>query len=422
MPIITNDYRVDTLLAGSDIRWGGQNGSAATEITFSFMIALPAYADPAQDGNQFSVMTGEQKTAIREILTSLATQFNIVFIEVPDSQMSYGKLRFGNNLQENTVGYAYYPDQSLGDTAGDLYINNAAQASQTANIGLGTDAYSTLIHEIGHTLGLKHPGNYNAADNADASANEEPFLTGIEESELFSIMSYTEQSQGLERINLGPYDYAALAYLYNAKPINTGNDVYTLTEQTGQVVQTIFDSDGIDNLDASGMHTPVILNLNAAAPGKLSSVGVTPGGQAAENNLSIGLNTVIERAAGGSASDKLIANSADNSLNGSGGNDILVGQLGNDTLIGGEGADIFGLSNVGNFIFQDFVPGTDRIAFDTALGINSFEQLTPYITGITVQGDDIVVQFIGNVASISFIGVMQQATALSVNDVIFQAL
>lgn len=422
MPIITNDYRVDTLLAGSDIRWGGQNGNAPTEITFSFMTALPTYADPAQDGNQFSTMTGEQKTVIREILTLLATQFNIVFTEVTDSQTSYGQLRFGNNAQGNTVGYAYYPDQSLGDGAGDLYINNAAQASQTTNIGLGTDAYSTLIHEIGHTLGLKHPGNYNAADNADASTNEGPFLTGVEESELFSIMSYTEQSQGLERINLGPYDYAALAYLYNAKPINTGNNVYTLTEQSGRVAQTIFDSDGTDNLDASGMHTPVILNLNAAAPGKLSSVGVTPGGQAAENNLSIGLDTVIERATGGSANDKLIANSVDNLLSGNGGNDILVGQLGTDTLIGGEGSDIFGLSNVGNFIFQDFVPGTDQIAFDTALGISSFEQLSAYIVGVTVQGDDIVVQFAGNVASISFIGVLQQAVALSANDVVFQAL
>ncbi len=423
MPVITNDYRSDAVLAGSDIRWGGaENGNAVTEITFSFMTALPTYANPSQDGNNFSVMTNEQKTVVREILTSISSLFEINFTEMTDSASAYGQLRFGNNAQGNTVGYAYYPDQSLGDSAGDLYINNASEVPQTAGVTPGTDAYSTLIHEIGHTLGLKHPGNYNAAESADPSANEGPFLTDIEDSELFSIMSYTEQNQGLERINLGPYDYAALSYLYNAKPINTGDDVYLLTEESGQVVQTIYDTSGIDTLDASGMHTPVTLNLNVAAPGTLSSIGLTPDGQAAINNLSFGLNTVIERAHGGSANDKLIANNVNNWLSGNGGDDVLVGQLGVDTIIGGEGSDIFGLANAGYFIFQDFVPGVDKVAFNTELGIGSFEQLVVYITGINVQGNDIIVSFVNDVASITFVGVVQQSTALSVNDVIFQAL
>jgi Ca2+-binding RTX toxin-like protein len=423
MPVITNDYRVDAVLAGNDIRWGeASQGNASAAMTFSFMSALPTYADPAVDGNNFSVMTGEQKSAIRKILTMLSSQFDLVFTEVTDSGSSYGQLRFGNNAQGNTVGYAYYPDTSLGDNAGDLYINNVAEASQTTGVIEGSNAYSTLIHEIGHTLGLKHPGDYNAAEGADSSANEGPFLTGAEDSELYSIMSYTQQSQGLERISLAPYDYAALSYLYNAKPINTGDDVYTLTDQSGRYVQTIFDSDGIDTLDASGMHTPVTLNLNAAAPGTLSSAGLTSSGQAAVNNLSLGLNTAIERARGGSADDKLIANSGDNVLSGNAGNDILVGQLGSDTMIGGAGSDIFGLTNVGYFIFQDFVPGVDKVAFNTQLGIQNFDQLAVYITGVNVQNNDIVVNFVDNVASITFVGVMQQSTALSVSDVVFQVL
>ncbi len=235
-------------------------------------------------------------------------------------------------------------------------------------------------------------------------------------------MSYTQQSQGLERISLTPYDYAALSYHYNAKSINTGDDVYTLTDQSGRYVQIIFDSDGIDTLDASGMHTPVTLNLNAAAPGTLSSAGLTSSGQAAVNNLSLGLNAAIERARGGSADDKLIANSGDNVLSGNAGNDILVGQLGSDTMIGGAGSDIFGLTNVGYFILQDFVPGVDKVAFNTQLGIQNFDQLAVYITGVNVQSNDIVVNFVDNVASITFVGVMQQSTALSVSDVVFQVL
>ena len=421
MPVITNDVRIDAVLAGNEIRWGSAN-SGATEVTFSFMAALPTYANPSQDGNNFSVMTAEQKAAVREILTTMSSLFNLNFTEVIDSASSFGQLRFGNNSQAQTVGYAYYPDSSLGESAGDLYINNTSEVPQTTGVTPGTDAYSTLIHEIGHTLGLKHPGNYNAAEGADATATEGPFLTGIEESELFSIMSYTEQSQGLERINLGPYDYAALSYLYGAKSANPGGDVYSLTEASGQVVQTLFDTGGVDALDASAMHTPVTLNLNAAAPGMLSSVGLTPSGQAANDNFSLGLNTVIEQAYGGSANDKLVANSANNLLNGNDGDDVLVGQLGTDTMLGGEGSDVFGLTNVGNFIFQDFVPGTDKVGFNTALGIANFEQLALYITGIDVQGDDVVVNFVDNVATITFVGVMQQPAALSVSDVIFLAL
>lgn len=421
MPNITDDYRIDAVLAGSNIRWDAAQSGKTVALTYSFMSTLPVYADPVQDGNNFSVMTDAQKVAVREILTTLSSQFDIIFTEVTDSATSYGQLRFGNNAQTTTVGYAYYPDKLVGNNAGDLYINNSPEAAQTTHVVYGTNAYSTLIHEIGHTLGLKHPGNYNAAASG-ANANEGPYLTGVEDSELYSIMSYTTQNQGLERINLAPYDYAALSYLYNAKPINTGDNSYALTEDSGKVVQTIYDDGGNDTLNASGLNTPVILNLNVAAPGTLSSVGLTPKGQAAENNLSLGLNTLIERAIGGAGNDKLIGNSSSNTLVGNNGDDILVGQLGTDTMNGGEGSDTFGISNVGNYIFQDFIPGADKVAFDTQLGIQNFAQLSPYIGGIDTQGEDVVVHFVSDVASITFVGVLQQSVALSAADVIFQAL
>ncbi|MBS0497363.1 MAG: M10 family metallopeptidase C-terminal domain-containing protein [Gammaproteobacteria bacterium] len=420
MPSITDDYRIDAVLAGSDIRWdAGRDGTVA--LTYSFMSALPVYADPAQDGNGFSVMTSDQKTAVREILATLSSQFDITFREVGDSATSYGQLRFGNNAQAATSGYAYYPDKLTGDIAGDLFINNAAAVSQTSHVVPGTNAYSTLIHEIGHTLGLKHPGNYNAADPESTNANDGPFLTGAEDSELFSIMSYTQQNQGLERINLAPYDYAALAYLYNAKPEHTGDDTYTFSTASGRSVETIYDDGGTDTLDASALHTAAVLNLNSAAPGTLSSVGLTPDNQAAIDNLSLGLTTVIENAIGGSGNDTLVGNNASNTLTGNDGNDTLIGQLGNDSMTGGAGSDIFGLSNVGFYTFQDFVPGVDKVAFDTKLGISSFAQLSPYITSIDNQGDDVVVHFVDNIASITFVGVLQQPAALSVGDVVFQA-
>lgn len=330
MPVITNNYQIDALLIGSTIRWNAtQAVGTPVALTYSFMLSLPSYADAQANGNNFSVMTDDQKTAVRSILASISEQFNISFTEVAETSSTWGQLRFGNNTQTNTVGYAYPPDSSLGENAGDLYINNSSSSQQTTNVVMGTNAYSTLIHEIGHTLGLKHPGNYNAADSG--STNEGPYLSGAEDSELYSIMSYTTQTQGLERINLAPYDYAALAYLYGAKSVNTGNDVYSLSGSSGLTVGTIFDSGGTDTLDASTLTTAVRLDLNVAAPSTLSSVGQTSTGQLAANNLSLGTSTEIENAFGGSADDVLIGNASRNYLKGNAGNDSLDGGTGIDS-------------------------------------------------------------------------------------------
>lgn len=214
-------------------------------------------------------MTEEQRVAVRDILATLSSQFDIIFTEITDSASMTANFVLAIMLKPQRLAMLIIRTSHWVISREISYINNSEEVLQITNVVYGTNAYSTLIHEIGHTLGLKHPGNYNAASESEAEpgATEGPYLTDVEDSELFSIMSYTPQSQGLERINLAPYDYAALAYLYNAKPTHTGDDIYTVTEESGLVVQTIYDDGGNDTLDASSMSTPVILNLNVAAPG-----------------------------------------------------------------------------------------------------------------------------------------------------------
>ena len=52
----------------------------------------------------------------------------------------------------------------------------------------GSYGLETLIHEIGHALGLKHPGNYNSTGDYGAP---QPHLPGLGQPGSFTAMSHS---------------------------------------------------------------------------------------------------------------------------------------------------------------------------------------------------------------------------------------
>lgn len=200
---ISGDYRIDVLLEDASNRWNSSAPLQSTaKVTYSFMAAAPTYAD-STDAFGFSSFTSDQKAATRQILSQISQNFNIDFTEVTDTANSYGQIRLGNNNQgETSAGYAYYP-YSSGDKAGDLYLNNQS-VDNLSNITPGTYAYATLVHEIGHTLGLKHPGNYNAGEAA--STEKGNYLAKAEDTTANTIMSYVDPVQNQQRDFFAIYD------------------------------------------------------------------------------------------------------------------------------------------------------------------------------------------------------------------------
>ena len=322
---ISGDYRIDVLLENADYRWNfGQPLKTPVEVTYSFMTAAPSYAE-AEDQKGFTPFNDAQKAAVKDILDRISAQFNITFKEVADSNESSVQIRFGNNDQGQTsAGYASYPDPSGNPTGGDLYINNQDQAN-LENITPGTNAYATLVHEIGHTLGLKHPGNYNAGESASTTPGN--FLAASEDSEANTIMSYVKTPQQLERDFFGKYDILALDYLYGARSYKTGGDVYTFGDSAGGLLQIVNDDGGTDTIDASSATVAAIIDLR---DGGSSSVGKLSDGTAAQNNLTIALGDIIENAIGTALDDTITGNSSANSI---------TGGSGNDTEDGGDGID-----------------------------------------------------------------------------------
>lgn len=323
---------VAALLPSTMPKWGSSAPGTSATVTYSFMESPASYLG-TDDRTGFAAMSQTQRTAVRQALAAWAAVANITFTEVTDTG-SGGSMRFATNAQQGvSSGYAYYPS-SLFAIAGDVFIANDSSAN--TNPTVGSYGYKTLLHEIGHAIGLKHPGNYNAG----GGGTEGPYLSSAQDSYQYTLMSYNSHpSLGYSGLPTGPalYDIAAIQYLYGANTrTNTGSDTYSLSDTTNAFSYAIWDSAGLDTIDASRQTLGSTIDLRA---GHFSSVGTNGVEGSAVGNVSIAYSVTIENATGGGGSDALIGNTAANILIGGAGNDTLTGGDANDTLDGGAGVD-----------------------------------------------------------------------------------
>jgi len=343
---ISGDYRIDALLESASSRWNasGPLGSAV-EVTFSFMTAAPSYGGTDSDGaTGFQPFTAAQKAAARGIFAQLSTMLNISFREVADSETHYGQIRFGNNVQQESSGYAFLPDPENSDIAGDVWISLDYSNEQVP----GSYSYATLLHEIGHALGLKHPGNYNAGEEMDPDSDA-TYLGQAEDNQHYTVMSYSDAgySEGQQRTWYGKYDMLALQYLYGSRSVNNGDaNTYSYSDISGRDLYLIQDSAGTqDTIDLSGATSGAMVDLRE---GGFSSVGKGPSGQAAVANLSIMYGTVIENLIATPGADTITGNAASNRITSGGGADTIDGGGGTDTVVLGGNWSAWRLSSSGS--------------------------------------------------------------------------
>lgn len=325
---ISGDYRIDVLIEDTGYRWNKASPfGTPVEVTYSFMSAAPVYTAYSNKIG-FMAFNAEQKAATRQIFSEIQAQFNISFKEVSDSAYSYGQIRLGNNSQGMTsAAYAYMPEPGGSLDGGDIYVNRD-DYSNLARITPGRYAYATLVHEIGHALGLKHPGNYNAGEAASTEPGN--YLAAAEDTEARTIMSYSGVLQGQNRTFYGTYDILALQYMYGARPYNAGDNTYAFSNADGQVLKIINDTSGVDTIDVSAVSAGTKLNLQE---GGLSSIGKLANGYtAAVDNISIAYGVTIENVIGSGYADQIIGNHANNHFLPGRGNDVVDGGFGYDTV------------------------------------------------------------------------------------------
>lgn len=205
---------------------------------------------------------------------------------------------------------------------------------------------TTLIHEVGHSLGLGHPGPY------DGWARFASDALWLNDTRQYSVMSYfNAHHSGAEHRDA--YAVTPLLYdIYAAQKIygpdmstRSGDTVYGFNADAARLafdfsandkpVLAIWDAGGTDTLDLSGYQMDQRVTLTA---GEFSDIG----GLTA--NIAICYGVTIENLVAGTGDDVIIGNEADNRLEGLAGDDTFEGGGGNDTLIGGPGSDfaVFG--------------------------------------------------------------------------------
>lgn len=297
-------------------------------------------------------------TAAQKALVPVAFELwdELIATELHLSTLAAANITLANSFStdDNASGTA---TETNSETVFDQTIQHAAiWLNPNGNPGAvspayGNSGFETILHEIGHALGLSHPGPYNGSGGYAQDA------LYTRDTRQYSVMSYFDEDSDGSGANwtnangdsIAPStpmvdDILAIQRKYGADTTTrTGNDVYgfntTITGSTRSVydftvnkdpVLTIWDANGHDKLDASGFTVGQTISLVA---GTYSNIGDL------QQNVGIAYNVVIEDAAGGNGSDDIIGNSADNWLVGNGGVDTLSGADGNDKLDGGEQND-----------------------------------------------------------------------------------
>ena len=327
--------------------WNVIPGAAAI-VTYGFRTTNATYAGSVTDHNlsTFSRLTASEMATVRNTLRMWSEICNVNFIEVnPGGYTDSATILFSNytDAGDGSGAFAYYPGSTVAtDSAGDVWLNTTS-ISTTQTLDYGSYGFFAIMHELGHAIGLSHPGLYNAAPGLSITyANNAQFT---QDTQQYTIMSYFDETS--TGGNFGAYanspmlfDIYAAQRIYGANMLTRNtNTTYGFNSNAGAPYNfttgttrafCIWDGGGTDTIDASGYSQAQTINLNAES---FSNIG------GLTSNISIANGVVVENAIGGSNSDTITGNSADNTLDGGAGMDNLSGADGNDTLFGRTGND-----------------------------------------------------------------------------------
>ncbi|PNV84566.1 MAG: hypothetical protein C0627_00235 [Sulfurimonas sp.] len=360
---------------------------SSSVVTYSFNDTIPSSYYSFYDNSLtygWSALNTLQREAVRDVFEMLETIVDVEFVEVE----SGGDMQYNITYQEASSGFAFYPGGS--EFMGDVFLGSVFNTNpQEYGVAVGEYGWSTIVHETGHALGLKHPfeGYYTLDDELDNFAHSVmSYDTGM----TLLALTYIEGLEfgvSFEWVNpesYSVYDILTLQEIYGAS-LNSSSEDNIYSIEFGEL-KTIWDSGGVDTLDFSRSAGSVFLDMQDGSVNTVGYISIENQidafveeledtrifGQESwvsesfytyetslytgEDNFAIAYGTVIENLVSGDFDDVIFDNEVDNI--------ILLGK-GNDKVY-----------LYGGWDYVDGADGYDTVYFDALLYDVEFEKIS----------------------------------------------
>jgi hypothetical protein len=425
--------------------WQDSDNSVKDVVTYSFVGDIQPtdynnYAETSLTAN-YEALTSAQRTAFRDIFTQLESIIDVDFEEVDyltvdqleeGEELVYGDILISTiSMSGEEAGFAFYP----GDTVvyeGDIFLSSDFNDEESLlyNVSEAQDGWYTMVHELGHALGLTH--SFEAIDGTttldaeldDANHTVMTYTTPQVELDFTYNVPYGNTVRyGYETDYIYPeffsiYDVAALQATYGANEDTNKNDTTYTLDLSDSKLMTIWDAGGDDTIDLSTTDGKNIIDLT---PGSVNSADYSISFNElidyyqglmdysnvddpdtikgivdeyiydvvanatnenydvyyGENNLAIAYGVVIENLITGSADDSVTDNFVDNEIStGAGDDKIYLGAGGYDVIDGGDGTDTIYLDIVQDAIVFTTIDDKTYMINDTlAIEYTNIEQV-----------------------------------------------
>ena len=353
MPNVTGDKWGSSLL--------GTKGGVVTWSIAGSGNSLSVFGLGSHSVRGSSFLSYDYESIIRSALKEWSTYGNVEFLQVEDPDVHAGftsepdiRIFFGN-IPGNTIGLAYLPNKSLGGEAGDVVFDtwNRFATDQTL-------FQSTVLHELGHSLGLGHVSQATMSIMTPAIST----ISTLQ----------TDDQLGIQQIYGIQDNVQAVYQIKGGGWFNMISRQANIAVDGNALANFVNGTDQRDIVDGGGGDDSLV-------------------GNAGNDDLkgSFGNDTLN----GGSGEDTLNGGSGADSLMGGGARDILIGGAGADAMNGGDDVDTADYSNSSTGIVLDMQnagAGTGDAAGDTFVSI---EKIVGSLMSDTMLGDGNENRFVG---------------------------